>query len=64
MSRTYQVMRVMCSGLAPPSASTAAMFCNAWRVCATKPSGNFSFASQPTMPPTNTNSPRALMPLE
>ena len=43
----------------PPSASTAAMFSSACFVCATKPSGNCSSSSQPTMPPTNTNSPRA-----
>ena len=35
----------------------------AWRVWATKPAGKRSCSSHPTMPPTNTISPRALMPL-
>src|SRR5262245_42943516 len=63
MSRTYQVSRTMCCGKAPASFSTAAMFSSASFICATKPSAKRPSLSWPIMPPTNTVSPRARMPL-
>src|SRR3954453_4014844 len=63
MSRTYQVSRTMCCGVAPASLSTAEMFSSASFICATNPCAKRPCASCPIIPPTNTVSPRARMPL-
>ena len=62
-SRTYQVKRTMWRGEAPACANTAAMFSSACFTCATKPAAKRPALSWPIMPPTNTISPRARMPL-
>ena len=64
MSITYQVSRTTCSGPAPPSASTAAMFSSACRTCATKPSAKLLHGCPSRSCRRRTRiSPRALMPL-
>src|SRR6185436_6809051 len=57
-------MEVRCLGSAPAAASTSTMFCSVWRTCPTRSSvSNWHWPFQPICPPTNTNRPRAAMPL-
>ena len=48
----------------PASANTCTIFCSVWRTCPTRSSvSNWHWPFQPICPPTNTNRPRAAMPL-
>ena len=64
MSRTYQVIRTTCSGEAPPSAQDRDDVLQRLPRLRDEPVRETSpRRPSPTMPPTNTISPRALMPL-